>query len=337
MNIIHDKSLKDFNTFGVDAIAKYFVEINAVEDFLELAKTDEFHREMKLILGGGSNVLFTKDFDGLVIKNNVLGKRIVEENDEHVLVQIASGENWHEAVLWATENGWSGIENLALIPGSVGATPVQNIGAYGVEIKQTLQSVHAVDMTTAEMKEFSADECKFGYRDSIFKNEAKGRYFITDVTLRLSKKHIPRTDYGAISAQLEGMNINEPDVQDVQDAVIAIRQSKLPDPKQIGNAGSFFKNPIISTDEFQVLQEQYPDMPNYPQSNGIKIPAGWLIEQCGWKGKRVGNAGVHDKQALVLVNYGNATGQEIKELAEAIMASVHNTFGIQLVPEVTMI
>lgn len=337
MEVYHGKSLKELNTFGVSAKAKYFVEVNSVEDFTELTQTSEFQNEEKLILGGGSNILFTKDFDGLIIKNNLLGKSVICETDDTVTVEIASGENWHEAVLWATENGWSGIENLALIPGSVGATPVQNIGAYGVEIKETLQSVQVVDMQTGEPTEFSAEACKFGYRDSIFKNEAKGKYFITGVTLQLQRQHTLRTEYGAISAQLDEMNIENPGVQDVQDAVIAIRQSKLPDPKQIGNAGSFFKNPVVPHDQFQKLQDEYPDMPNYPQDNGVKIPAGWLIEQCGWKGKRVGNVGVHDKQALVLVNYGSGTGQEIKQLAEAIQFSIHEKFGIALVPEVTMI
>ena len=337
MEIIQNKSLKELNTFGVEAIAKYFIEIISVQGFAELTQTSEFKNGQKLILGGGSNILFTKDFSGLVIKNNLLGKKVIEEDDSTVTVEIASGENWHGVVLWATEHGWSGVENLALIPGSVGATPVQNIGAYGVEIKETLQAVSVVDMQTGEAKEFSADECKFGYRDSIFKNEAKGKYFITGVVLRLSKKHTPQTDYGAIANQLLEMNVDDPNVQDVQDAVIAIRQSKLPDPKKIGNAGSFFKNPIVSEEEFQKLQSEYPDMPNYSQDNGIKIPAGWLIEQCGWKGKRIGNTGVHEKQALVLVNYGGATGQEIKELSEAIQVSVEEKFNIKLEAEVTMI
>ncbi len=292
------------------------VEINSVGEFAELTHTEEFHNNERLILGGGSNMLFTKDVDGLVIKNNLLGKKVIDENNDTVTVEIASGENWHEVVLWATENSWSGIENLALIPGSVGATPVQNIGAYGVEIKETLQSVGVVDMMTGAITEFSASDCRFGYRDSIFKHEVKGKYFITKVILQLSKKHTPRTDYGAIANQLSEMKVDEPKLQDVQEAVIAIRQSKLPDPKQIGNAGSFFKNPVVTKDEFQRLEQGFPDIPNYPQEDAVKIPAGWLIEQCGWKGKRVGNTGVHEKQALVLVNYGNATGQEIKELSE---------------------
>lgn len=337
MEIIHNKSLQGLNTFGVEAVAKYFVEISSVEDFTALTQTTEFQNETKLILGGGSNILFTTDVDGLVIKNNLLGKKLVEENDDIVKVVVASGENWHKVVLWATENKWSGIENLALIPGSVGATPVQNIGAYGVELQETLRSVDVVDMATGEIKEFSADECKFGYRDSIFKNEAKGKYFITGITLELSKNHTLRTEYGALTTQLKEMNVDDPKLHDVRDAVIAVRQSKLPDPKQIGNAGSFFKNPIVSNEIFQKLHLEYPDMPHYDQDGGVKIPAGWLIEQCGWKGKRVGNTGVHEKQALVLVNYGAATGQEIKKLSEDIQDSVQEKFDIQLETEVTIL
>lgn len=337
MHIQENISLKTLNTFGIDVSAKLFAEVASIDELCALVAMSEFHTNERLILGGGSNILFTRDWDGLVIKNNLLGKDVVEEADDMVCVRIMSGENWHEAVMWATENGWGGIENLALIPGTVGATPVQNIGAYGVEIKETIETVGVVDLVTGEEKEFTESECNFGYRDSIFKNEAKGKYFITYIVLKLSKKPALRTDYGAITSQLAEMNVIEPGLADVCDAVIAIRQSKLPDPAVIGNAGSFFKNPIVSQSDFEKLASTYPEIPHFETTEGIKIPAGWLIEQAGWKGKRLGNVGVHDKQALVLVNHGGATGEEVKNLAYAVIDSVKEKFGIQLEPEVTIL
>ncbi|MBP6925687.1 MAG: UDP-N-acetylmuramate dehydrogenase [Candidatus Pacebacteria bacterium] len=337
MEILHNISLKQLNTFGIEAIAKYFFEINSIQDFQQLITTYEFNNHERLIIGGGSNMLLTQDIDGLVIKNNLLGKEILEEAEETVTVKIMSGENWHESVIWATDHGWGGFENLALIPGSVGATPVQNIGAYGVEIKDTIDRVGVIDMQTGELKELTNAECNFGYRDSIFKNQAKGKYFITYVIFRLSKIVSLNTDYGVLKNQLQEMGIATPTIQNVRDAVIAIRKSKLPDPKLIGNAGSFFKNPVVSEADFKRLQQDYPDMPFFDAKQGVKIPAGWLIEQRGWKGKRIGNVGVHEKQALVLVNYGNATGQEIKSLAEMVQRAVYEKFGIKLEAEVTMI
>lgn len=338
MKIQNNIQLKKFNTFGIDVAAKYFAEISSISDFQELAQTGIFKQESKLFLGGGSNVLFTQDFDGLVIKNNLKGIELLQENEQGVVVKVMSGENWHEFVMHAVEQGWGGVENLALIPGSVGATPVQNIGAYGVELKDTLESVEAIDLATGETVEFSAEACKFGYRDSIFKHEAKGKYFITAVIFKLSKEHEIKTEYGAIQKILEENNVSNPSIRDIADAVIEIRSNKLPNPVQIGNAGSFFKNPVVERSVFETLQSKNPDIPFYELDNSrVKIPAAWLIEQCGWKGKRVGNTGSHERQALVLVNYGEATGVEIKQLAEDIQHSVQEKFGIGLEMEVTII
>jgi len=337
MDIKQNYQLKDLNTFGVEVTARFFVAIETVQDLRELLVSEVFKNNKHFILGGGSNIVFIQDFDGFVIKNNLLGKKILEENDEYVKLRVMSGENWHNLVMWTTGQGWGGIENLALIPGTVGATPVQNIGAYGVEIKETLESVNTLEFATGKEKVFTAEECGFGYRDSIFKKEAKGKYFITDVTFKLLKKPITKIEYGSVGTELASRGITSPTIEQIRDTVIVIRQSKLPDPKQIGNAGSFFKNPVVSLEIYQKILEEYPKMPSYNQEYGVKIPAGWLIEQAGWKGKRVGNVGVHDKQALVIVNYGGATGNEIRELAYAIIASVQEKFGIKLEPEVNMI
>lgn len=332
-----DKSLKEMNTFGVPVTTSFFVTAKTIDDVREIIQSPLFSLHEHIILGGGSNVLFTKNFEGIVIKNSLLGKEIVSEDEKTVIVKIASGENWHEAVMWATENGWGGIENLALVPGSVGATPVQNIGAYGVEIKETLKSVGVIDLKTGETKELDASECDFDYRDSIFKKSAKGKYFITHVVFVLSKIPLLKVEYGAIGEQMKSMGNETPSLIGVRDAVIAIRQAKLPDPKVIGNAGSFFKNPVVDRDFFENLREIYPDMPNFETDLGIKIPAGWLIEQCGWKGRRVGNVGVHEKQALVLVNYGGGTGSDVLDLAREVQSTVHEKFGIHLETEVTII
>lgn len=337
MDIVQNMSLKNLNTFGIESRAKFFAEVTSAQDVQELVTNDIFKNNVQLILGGGSNILFTKDFDGLIIKNSILGKEILRETDKMIQIKIGSGENWHNTVLWTTDSGWSGIENLALIPGLVGAAPVQNIGAYGVEIKDVLQKVGVVDLVTGEAFEILKDDCKFGYRDSIFKQESKGKYFITYIILELSKEFEPNIEYGSIQGQLDKMSVTEPTLVNVRDAVTAIRQSKLPDPREIGNAGSFFKNPIVSFTDFQEIREQYSDIPNFLTDDGVKIPAGWLIEQCGWKGRRVGNVGVHEKQALVLVNHGGATGQEIKELSQSIQTSVKERFDIDLETEVTMI
>lgn len=347
MQIHRNYSLGNQNTFGVLVYAKYFAKVTSVAEFLELQKTAEFQNNKKMILGGGSNVLFTKDFDGLVILNSLkgvdykflpLGKGEVLKAEGVVVLQVASGENWHNFVIYTVEQGLCGIENLALIPGSVGAAPVQNIGAYGVEAKDTIISVEAIDMETGEVKTFSNTECQFGYRESFFKKEGKGKFFITSVTFQLSSEKELNTSYGAIRDILAEKNISEPTVRDIADVVITIRQSKLPDPKIIGNAGSFFKNPVVSMEQFENIQQQFPEVKRYPLDSGqVKIPAGWLIETAGWKGQRVGNVGVHDKQALVLVNHGGATGQEVYDLACAIQNDITEKFGIELEMEVTVV
>lgn len=338
MNIEHNKSLKELNTFGVEANAKLFVEISSVEELQELIQTDEFKNNEHLFLGGGSNILFTRDFDGLVIKNNLRGIEVIREDNDYVWVRGMAGEHWHDFTMYTVEQGWSGIENLSLIPGSVGAAPVQNIGAYGVEIKDTLETVETIDLTTGEPRDFANEECDFGYRTSVFKTTLKGKYFITAIVLKLSKNGQPNISYNSLRAKLEERGVVEPSVQQVSDTVIEIRQSKLPDPREIGNAGSFFKNPVIDEETLKRLQAGYPDMPNYDLENGMyKIPAAWCIETAGWKGKRVGEAGSHERQALVLVNHGAATGAEIAALAREIVGSVRDQFGIDLEPEVTII
>jgi len=332
-------SLKKYNSFGIEVYADWLAEIEDVEQLLTIL--DDSPDMRKLILGGGSNVLFLNDFHGMILHNEIKGKEIVSETDDKILLKIKGGENWHDLVMWAVENNYGGIENLALIPGKAGTAPIQNIGAYGVEIKDVLQEVHAIDMTTGYPVKFSREDCRFGYRNSIFKKpENKGKYFITAIVLELTKKnHKLRTGYGAIQDILKTKKIFSPTIKDVAEAVIEIRRSKLPDPKETGNAGSFFKNPFIDKILLHKLLDKYPEMPYYPtdKNNIYKVPAGWLIEQTGFKGKRFGNAGVHDRQALVLVNYGGATGQEIKKLAEMIIAEVKKKFFITLQPEVNFI
>ncbi len=300
------------------------------------AEHDEF-----LILGGGSNVLLSRDYPGLVIRNNIKGREIVAENEDEVLLKVYSGENWHELVIYCVDRNWGGIENLSLIPGTVGAAPMQNIGAYGVELEQVFHSLEALDLHSFELKAFNKHACAFGYRESVFKKQLKGRYFIYSVTLKLSKKPVINASYGDILALLEsqGLNADTAGIKDVSEAVIQIRQSKLPDPKELGNSGSFFKNPVIKTDQFISLKKEFPEIKGYdqPESGLVKVPAAWLIEQCGWKGKRIGNTGSHVKQALVLVNYGDAKGQEIWQLAMDIIQSVKLKFGIELEPEVNII
>lgn len=345
MKIKENISLKPYNTFGVEASARYFVEVATVEDVQELVVSNLFQKEHHLFLGGGSNILFTKDFDGLVIKNNLKGIEVLEENNNEISVRVMSGENWHDFVMYAVERGWGGIENLALIPGTVGATPVQNIGAYGVEIQETVASVEAVSLkgehpmsAIGGHRMFTKEECHFGYRDSVFKKEAKGQYFITSVTFKLSKNKKPNISYQALQTELAERKVKDPSVQDVAEAVIAIRKSKLPDPVVIGNAGSFFKNPQISPEKFSELQRSFADVPFFEGEGGlVKVPAAWFIEKAGWKGKRVGNTGAHERQPLVLVNHGEATGQEIKSLSEKIQRSVQEKFDIELETEVTIL
>ena len=318
----------------MSARAEKYAEVHSISDVHMLLKTgfEPLH-----ILGGGSNVLLTEDLKGLVIKNEIKGIYKMAETSDEVIIAIGGGESWHGLVMWAVENGLGGIENLSLIPGSVGAAPIQNIGAYGVELKDIFHQLEAIELDTGRMQIFNSNECQFGYRDSIFKNELKGRYFITKVILRLSKIHQLNTSYGAVSEILMDSNIENPTIRDVSNAVIKIRQIKLPDPAEIGNSGSFFKNPEIEITHFQQLRSLFPNIVFYEISSGkIKIPAGWLIETAGWKGKRVGDVGTHEKQALVLINHGNATGIDILNLANRIQYDVIEKFGISLMPEVNI-
>jgi len=337
MKIQNNISLKSFNTFGIDVTAKYFCEITSVDELQELISSEIARNEKKLVLGGGSNILFTKDFEGLIIKNNIRGIEVLEENDDILLVKSGSGEVWHNLVLWSISKNLGGIENLSLIPGYVGAGPIQNIGAYGVEIKNVFENLEATHIDTGEIRQFNFNDCKFGYRDSVFKNELKSQYIITSVTLRLNKHPLFNTSYGAIETELEKMGIRKLSVKTISDAVIRIRKSKLPDPAVIGNAGSFFKNPEVTKEKFSQLQSSYDKIAAYNLQNGnVKLAAGWLIEQCGWKGKVVGNTGSHKDQALVLVNYGNATGEEIFSLATDIQGSVKEKFGVEIEKEVNI-
>lgn len=330
-----NKELQQLNTFRIAATAAEYIAVSSEAMLTEVLQKNT--EKKKYILGGGSNILLTADVDGLVIANNITGIEITVEDNNHVKVAVNGGEIWHSFVLWSLEQGYSGIENMSLIPGKVGASPIQNIGAYGVEIKDVCEKVEAIDLQTAEKKIFTAEECKFGYRDSIFKNEEKGKYIITKVHFKLNKKPKLKMDYGDVKAVLAEMHLSEITPKDVSNAIIKIRTQKLPDFNQLGNAGSFFKNPVITKEQTDKLLLQYPLMPHFIQADGsMKIPAGWLIEQCGWKGKKIGNTGAHIAQALVLVNYGAATGQEVYNLALAIRQSVAEKFAIDISPEVNI-
>ncbi|CAM1346874.1 UDP-N-acetylmuramate dehydrogenase [Tenacibaculum crassostreae] len=335
MNIQENISLKEYNTFGIDVNAKRFVSINSLYSLQQLLKEEQDI----FLISGGSNMLLTTDIEKLVIHINLKGISIDRENHNDIYLTVNAGENWHEFVLWCISQGYGGIENLSLIPGNVGTCPIQNIGAYGVEVKDVITQVEAIEVKTGKLVVFSTEECQFGYRNSIFKNEAKGKYIITSVSFQLTKvEHNLNTSYGAIETELSLKGIDNPTIKDVSDAVIAIRQSKLPDPKEIGNSGSFFKNPVISKEHFEKLQENHPDIPSYPISTSeVKVPAGWLIEQSGFKGKRFGEYGVHEKQALVLVNYGNASGKDIHQLAKNIQKTIKESFDIDLEIEVNII
>lgn len=336
----HNASLAGLHTFGIDCKASLLFTVKQQDDLQVL---QELLRQYPtfLILGGGSNILFTKDYPGLIVLNRIKGisAQPDPDNDRFVLLTAAGGEVWHDVVLYAVQKGWGGLENLSLIPGTVGAAPIQNIGAYGVELKDVFHHLEALDLETGELHTFDKANCMFGYRNSIFKHELAGKYLITSVTLRLDTRPELKLSYGAIQDTLGAMGITEPNIADVSQAVISIRQSKLPDPAELGNAGSFFKNPEISRKHYEQLQMEYPDIPGYPGSAAdlVKVPAGWLIETCGWKGRRTGNTGAHSKQALVLVNYGNATGIEIWEHAQRIMRNIKERFEISLTPEVNVI
>jgi UDP-N-acetylmuramate dehydrogenase len=338
MTILENQSLKPYNTFGVNVYAQYFCTINTKEETEQIIKSILKNYSKFIFIGGGSNILFCSDFEGLVMENKIEGIEIIKEDNDFVWIKSLSGTNWHNLVLYGVERNYGGIENLSLIPGTVGAAPMQNIGAYGAELKDVFIELEAIDVKTAETKTFTKNDCNFGYRDSVFKKEEKGKYFIYSVTLKLSKHPEVNVAYGDIQKILDAKNIINPTIKNVSEAVIAIRESKLPNPKEIGNAGSFFKNPEIETALAEKIKRIYPDMPKYDLPNGkVKIPAAWLIEQCGWKGKRVGNTGNHNKQALVIVNYGNATGNEIRQHALNVQQSVLNKFGIALEAEVNMI
>ena len=338
MNIIENYPLLKLNTFGIDVKAKYFTSINTINELIELTNTNVFKDLELLILGGGSNILFTKDFDGLVILNNIKGKEIIDQNQQSIFLKIGAGENWHELVMYCVDNGWGGIENLSLIPGNTGTAPMQNIGAYGVEIKETFIELEALEISSGKIVKFNNSDCEFGYRESVFKNKMKNQYIILNITLELKKNPVLNINYGDVKAILESQNIKNPAIKEVSNAIISIRQSKLPDPKKIGNSGSFFKNPIVSLNQLELIKKKYPNVVNYEiNENEFKIAAGWLIERAGWKGKKFNNYGIHEKQALVLVNYGLANGMEIFELSEKIILDIKDKFGITLEREVNII
>jgi len=332
-------NLQPYNSFGFNTVAKYFVEINDIQQLEALISSDVFKQEKHLVLSGGNNVLFQDDvFDGLVIFINTKGTEILREDGDEVVVRAQAGEDWPDFVKFTVCKGWHGLENLAHIPGKVGAAPVQNIGAYGMELKDSFMQCEAFELETGKTKVFGKEKCRFGYRESIFKNELKGQFIITSVDFLLKKNALLHLDYGNIKAYLEQNGIENPTLLQLHDAICAIRDAKLPDVKQIGSAGSFFKNPVISTERFESLQNTYPTIPHYPDANGmVKVPAGWLIEQAGWKGWRNEHVGVYEKQALILVHYGGGTGHDIVELARKIQGSVEAKFGIRISPEVNFV
>ena len=339
IHIQENIQLQPFNTFGIKATAKYFCIIKSIEEFNELIQHPIYISEKRFFLGCGSNVLFTQDFIGLIIKVELKGIAVVDEDDDRVLLKANAGESWHNLVMYCVHNNYGGIENLSLIPGTVGAAPIQNIGAYGVEIKEVIEKVDAIDVNTGEFLSFKREECCFGYRESIFKSQLKEKYFISSITLSLTKKnHHFNIYYGALQEMMKQQNKSDVTIKTISDSVINIRRSKLPDPSMIGNGGSFFKNPTLSHDEFESLKKNDITMPYYATENqNVKIPAAWLIEQCGWKGKRINNIGVHQHQALVLVNYGDGNGNEIFQLSKAISLSVYEKFGITLSTEVNIL
>lgn len=337
MKIQENISLKPYTTFGIDQKAEFFCIASSLDELKEALTLSKQNEWAVFILGGGSNILLTSDIKGLVIKLEIKGITLVQEEEDQLLVNVGAGELWHNFVQFSIAQEWAGLENLSLIPGTVGASPMQNIGAYGVEIKDVFDSLQAMHRETLEMHSFDADACQFGYRESVFKQTLKDQYVITSVRFRLNKTPNYHLEYGAIREVLAANGINQLSIRAISDAVIQIRQSKLPDPKEIGNAGSFFKNPTISTTQFETLKSDFPSIPGYPSTEGVKVAAGWLIEQAGWKGKRVGDVGVHAKQALVLVNYGGGTGKEIKALSQQIQADVAEKFGIDLQAEVNFI
>ncbi|QBA63503.1 UDP-N-acetylmuramate dehydrogenase [Muriicola soli] len=337
MKVQEQVSLKPYNTFGIDVKARYFAEVTSIEELEWILKQEKY--PTKMILGGGSNMLLTQDLDALVIHIGLMGKKIVKEEDNYAEVRVMAGENWHDLVLWTLDKNMGGLENLSLIPGSVGSAPIQNIGAYGVELKDHFISCEAMEIETCKLCTFSLEDCDFGYRESFFKQQGKGKYVITSVNFKLTTKdHQLRIGYGTIGEELSNANVLHPTIEDISRAVIHIRQRKLPDPAVLGNSGSFFKNPVVQASKYEELKERYPEIPSYRISeNEIKIPAAWMIDTCGFKGTRQGDAGVHERQALVLVNYGNASGEEILNLARQIQEKVKLNFGISIHPEVNIL
>lgn len=336
MQVQQNYSLKEYNTFGIDALAKYFSAFQTAEQLKEIIENKK--AESKMILGGGSNILFTKNYDGLVLKNEIDGINIVDEDDQFVFISAGAGVKWHSFVMYCVNQNLGGVENLSLIPGNVGASPMQNIGAYGAEIKDVFYELKALHLNEKSIHKFSSAECEFGYRESVFKKKYKDEFAILNVTFRLRKNPVFNISYGAIETELKKMHVETLSVKAISDAVIQIRSSKLPDPSVIGNAGSFFKNPVITKEQMEKIQQHHLNLPFYKaDEENFKIPAGWLIEQCGWKGFRKGDAGCYEKQALVLVNYGNATGKEIYSLSEEIKLSVNEKFQIELEREVNIL
>lgn len=336
-NILHNFSLKTYNTFGIDVNAKYFAAFDSIKELQPILSSEIYNNNKSFVLGGGSNLLFTKDYDGLILHNKIAGICILEEGEKNVVVEVGAGENWHNFVMWSISQALSGIENLALIPGLVGASPMQNIGAYGVEVKDVIQSVKYVEIESGESKVIDKKGCQFAYRDSIFKHGLKGKVIITSVVFKLSKTPMNKTTYGAIAEELEKLN-KEPSPESIAQAVINIRSRKLPNPAELGNSGSFFKNPIIPTSKYKALQKEFPEIVGYKiDEKTTKVAAGWLIDNAGLKGYRKADAGVHKNQALVLVNYGNASGEEIINLAKEIQKIVKDKYGIQIEPEVNII
>lgn len=331
-------SLRPFNTFGIDSKALYFTRFSGIADLNKIRSGKEYREQKHLILGGGSNILLTQDFNGLVIKNEIKGIEKIKEDNEHVYVRAGAGEVWHNLVMYCIDNNWAGLENLSLIPGNVGASPMQNIGAYGVEIKETFESLEAYSVETGEIRTFNASQCEFGYRESVFKGKEKGKYIILNVTYRLNKTPVFNTRYGAIEEELKNMGVHSLSIKAISQAVINIRTSKLPNPVELGNAGSFFKNPVVPTSKYLELKQQFPDIVGYKSSESeTKLAAGWMIESCGLKGFTQGRCGVHKKQALVLVNYGGASGKEIYDLSSHVVAQVKNKFGVELEREVNIV
>jgi UDP-N-acetylmuramate dehydrogenase len=337
MEILNNFSLKNYNTFGIEAKAEQFVAVHTVPELKSILEQNKTQK--KFVLGGGSNMLLTKNIEALVIHIDLKGKKILKEDADYVWIESQAGENWHQFVVWSIEQNFGGLENMSLIPGNVGTTPVQNIGAYGTEIKDTFVSCEAINIENQEMRTFTKEECHFGYRESVFKNEVKDQYIIVSVVYKLTKQnHKINISYGDITAELAKNNVSTPTLKDVSNAVIAIRKSKLPDPAELGNSGSFFKNPILLKTDFEPIHQKFPEMRFFDISETeVKVPAGWLIEQAGLKGKRFGDAGIHKNQALVLVNYGGATGQEILDVSKTVQDTVFETFGIHIEAEVNII